>query len=117
MAPLTVSSTRRLALAIPEASSLTAAAGESGQKGECEKEPESAAPSSDLSVPLPQSNPAPDSNTSSLNLNLQMEPQMQEVQCLTYVSSKSVFYFEIILRLTMCLEENDEAFQTNCVLL
>lgn len=95
VAPLTVSSTRRLALAIPEASSLTAAAGDSGQRGECENEQEAAAPSSDqvscwMSVPPPHSNPAPDKNTS----NLQIEPQVQEVHSVAYISTQSVFYFK-----------------------
>lgn len=85
VAPLTVSSARRLALAVPEASALTAGDGESGQEGGCEKEQESAAPSGDrvsctVSVPPPHSNPAPDSNTSHLNSTQQMEPQVQEVQ-------------------------------------
>lgn len=95
VAPLTVSSTRRLALAIPEASPLTAAAGDSGQRAECEKEQEAAAPSSDqvscwMSVPPPHSSPAPDKNTS----NLQIEPQVQEVHSVTYISTQSVFYFK-----------------------
>lgn len=85
VAPLTVSSTRRPALTHPEAPELTAVAGESGQRRECEKEQESAAPSRDqvscrVSVPPPPSHPAPDNNTSYLNSTPQMEPQVHEVQ-------------------------------------
>lgn len=99
VAPLTVSSTRRLALAIPEAASLTAAAGECGQRGECEREREAAAPGSDqvscrMSVPPPHSSPAPDNNTSNLNSTPQIEPQGQEVHSLTDSSTESVFYFK-----------------------
>lgn len=85
VAPLTVSSTRRLALAVPEATALTAVAGESAEKGGCGKEQESAAPSGDrvscrVSVPPLHSNPVPDNNISHLNYTPQMEPQAQKVQ-------------------------------------
>lgn len=115
VAPLTVSSTRRPALAVPEASALTAAAGESGQRGECERERESAAPSGDqvscrVSVPLPHSNPAPDNSTSQLNSTPQMEAQVHEVQFgvkqTIFTESVSVFNNDV-----MHLEENGEAFQ------
>lgn len=111
VAPLTVSSTRRLALAIPEAASLAAAAGECGQRGESEREREAAAPASDqvpcrMSVPPPHSSPAPDSNTSNLNSTPQTEPHGQEVQSLAHSSTGSGSIFN---NRAMHLEENDEA--------
>lgn len=83
VAPLTVSSTRRAALTPLEASPLIATAAESVQE-ECEKEQESAAPSSDqvssgLSVLPPESNPVPVNNTANPHLNPLMEPQLLEV--------------------------------------
>lgn len=84
VAPLTVSSSRRLALGVPEAPALAVVAGESGPRVKSDKEQELAAPSSDpvscrVSVPPPLSHPAPDSN-SNLNSTPAMEPQVHEVE-------------------------------------
>lgn len=83
-APLTVSSTRRAALAPLEASPLIAAPAESGQKEECEKEQELSTPNSDpvssgKSVLPPQNNPVTVNNTPKPHLNPLMEPQLLEV--------------------------------------
>ncbi|XP_070764159.1 BEN domain-containing protein 7 [Enoplosus armatus] len=83
VAPVTVSSTRRAALAPLEASPLRAAPAESGKREECEKEQDSSTPnshrvSSEVSVLPPQNNPATVNNTHNPLLNQLREPQSLE---------------------------------------
>lgn len=91
VAPLTVSSTRRAALAPLEAPPLIAAPAESGQREECEKKHGSCIPSSDpvssgMCVP-PQNNPLTINNTPNTHLNQLREPPLLEVSMCPYVFS------------------------------
>ncbi|XP_063767655.1 BEN domain-containing protein 7 isoform X3 [Eleginops maclovinus] len=83
VAPLTVSSTRRAALAPLEASPLIAAPAESGKREECEKEQGSSTPnshptSSALSVLPRQNNPVIVNNRHNTLLNKLREPHLLE---------------------------------------
>ncbi|XP_051237839.1 BEN domain-containing protein 7 isoform X1 [Dicentrarchus labrax] len=83
VAPLTVSSNRRAALAPLEASPLIAAPAESEKREECEKEQDSSTPnthpvSSGVSVLPPQSNPVTANNTHNPLLNQLRKPHLLE---------------------------------------
>lgn len=84
VAPFTVSSSRKAALAPLETSPLLAAPAESEKREECEKEQDSSTPnshsvSSGVSVLPPQSNPVTVTNTHNPLLNQPREPQSSEV--------------------------------------
>ncbi|KAL7403195.1 hypothetical protein ABVT39_026099 [Epinephelus coioides] len=84
-APLTVSSTRKAALAPLEGSACTAAPAESVKREECETEQASTTPnsqpvSSEVSVPPPQNNPVTVNNRQDPLLNQLREPQQSEVR-------------------------------------
>ncbi|TMS05900.1 BEN domain-containing protein 7 [Larimichthys crocea] len=83
VAPLTVSSTRKAALASLEASPIIAAPAESGKREECKKEQDSSTTNSHsvpsgVSVLPPQNNPVTVNNTHNPLLNQLREPQSLE---------------------------------------